>query len=61
MDKEEKDFLLEKVMVEYGDELVRVAYSYVKDVECAKDVVQNTFIKCYKNINSFRMDAHRGM
>lgn len=58
MDKEEKDFLLEKVMVEYGDELVRVAYSYVKDVECAKDVVQNTFIKCYKNIDSFRMDAH---
>lgn len=38
-------------MVEYGDELVRVTYSYVKDLETVKDMVQNTFIKCYKNID----------
>lgn len=58
MDREEKDFLLEKVMIEYGDELVRLAFSYVKDSETAKDLVQNTFIKCYKNLDSFRFDAH---
>ncbi|MBD8032972.1 sigma-70 family RNA polymerase sigma factor [Solibacillus merdavium] len=58
MDREEKDFLLEKIMIEYGNELVRLAFSYVKDVETAKDLVQNTFIKCYKNIDSFRYDAH---
>ncbi|MBS4207222.1 sigma-70 family RNA polymerase sigma factor [Bacillus sp. FJAT-50079] len=57
MDKEEKDFLLEKVMIEYGNELVRLAFSYVKDTETAKDMVQNTFIKCYKNLDSFRFDA----
>ena len=57
MDREEKDFLLEKIMIEYGNELVRLAFSYVKDVETAKDLVQNTFIKCYKNIDSFRFDA----
>ncbi|MFJ5625300.1 sigma-70 family RNA polymerase sigma factor [Peribacillus loiseleuriae] len=57
MDKEEKDFLLEKVMIEYGNELVRLAFSYVKDTESAKDMVQNTFIKCYKNLDSFRFDA----
>ncbi|MBD8035801.1 sigma-70 family RNA polymerase sigma factor [Solibacillus sp. A46] len=57
MDREEKDFLLEKIMIEYGNELVRLAFSYVKDVETAKDLVQNTFIKCYKNIDSFRYDA----
>lgn len=44
-------------MIEYGNELVRLAFSYVKDVETAKDLVQNTFIKCYKNIDSFRFDA----
>lgn len=44
-------------MVEYGNELVRLAFSYVKDVETAKDLVQNTFIKCYKNIDTFRYDA----
>ncbi|MFJ8103424.1 MULTISPECIES: sigma-70 family RNA polymerase sigma factor [unclassified Lysinibacillus] len=57
MDKEEKDFILEKAMIEYGNELVRLAFSYVKDTEIAKDVVQNTFIKCYKNLDSFRFDA----
>ncbi|AHN22379.1 sigma-70 family RNA polymerase sigma factor [Lysinibacillus varians] len=58
MDRTEKDFLLEKMMIEYGDELVRLAFSYVKDTEIAKDMVQNTFIKCYKNVDTFRYDAH---
>lgn len=57
MDREEKDFILEKVMIEYGNELVRLAFSYVKDTEIAKDMVQNTFIKCYLNLDSFRFDA----
>ncbi|MER2037637.1 MAG: sigma-70 family RNA polymerase sigma factor [Solibacillus sp.] len=57
MDREEKDYILEKIMIEYGNELVRLAFSYVKDVEIAKDMVQNSFIKCYKNLDSFRFDA----
>lgn len=57
MDREEKDLILEKIMIAYGNELVRLAFSYVKDAEIAKDMVQNTFIKCYKNLESFRFDA----
>ena len=57
MDREEKDFILEKLMIDFGNELVRLAFSYVKDAEIAKDMVQNTFIKCYKNLDSFRFDA----
>lgn len=57
MDREEKDFILEKVMVEYGDELVRLAYSYVRDADTAKDMVQNTFVKCYRHLDGFRYDA----
>ncbi|AWE07656.1 RNA polymerase factor sigma C [Lysinibacillus sp. 2017] len=57
MDREEKDYVLEKLMIDYGNELVRLAFSYVKDAEIAKDMVQNTFIKCYKNLESFRFDA----
>ena len=57
MDREEIDLLLEKVMIDYGNELVRLAFYYVKDVEIAKDLVQNTFIKCYKNLELFRFDA----
>ena len=58
MGKTEKDSILENLMIEHGNELTRLAYSYVKDTEIAKDVVQNTFIKCYKNLDSFRNDAH---
>ena len=57
MDREERDYLLEKIMIDYGNELVRLAFSYVNDAEIAKDLVQNTFIKCYKNLESFRFDA----
>ncbi|HWL24217.1 MAG TPA: sigma-70 family RNA polymerase sigma factor [Ureibacillus sp.] len=57
MDRDERDFILEKIMIEYGNELVRLAFSYVKDAEIAKDLVQNTFIKCYKNLESFRHDS----
>lgn len=57
MDREEKDLILEKIMIAYGNELVRLAFSYVKDTEIAKDMVQNTFIKCYKNLDAFRFDA----
>ncbi|EFI67804.1 sigma-70 family RNA polymerase sigma factor [Lysinibacillus sp. HST-98] len=57
MGREENDFILEKLMIDYGNELVRLAFSYVKDAEIAKDMVQNTFIKCYKNLDSFRFDA----
>ncbi|SOC43838.1 sigma-70-like protein [Ureibacillus acetophenoni] len=59
MDREEKDFLLEKIMIEYGNELVRLAFSYVKDAETAKDLVQNTFIKCYKNLDTFQFCFRR--
>ena len=57
MDREEKDYVLDKIMIEYGNELVRLAFSYVKDAEIAKDIVQNTFVKCYKKLDSFRFDA----
>jgi RNA polymerase sigma factor (sigma-70 family) len=57
LDREEKDFILEKLMIDYGNELVRLAFTYVKDAEIAKDMVQNTFIKCYKSLDSFRFDA----
>ena len=57
MDREVKDYILEKMMIDYGNELVRLAFSYVKDAEIAKDMVQNSFIKCYKNMESFQFDA----
>ena len=48
MDEEKKIQILEEVMLEYGNDLVRLAFNYVKDKETAKDMVQETFIKCYE-------------
>ncbi|WP_163582925.1 sigma-70 family RNA polymerase sigma factor [Gracilibacillus saliphilus] len=53
----EKEQLLEETMINYGDDLVRLAFQYVKDKELAKDMVQNTFVKCYKNLEQFRNEA----
>lgn len=53
----EKDAMLEEIMIDYGDELVRLAYTYVKDTYTSKDLVQNVFIKCYEKIHTFREDA----
>ncbi|MDZ5471438.1 sigma-70 family RNA polymerase sigma factor [Bacillus sp. 31A1R] len=45
---------LEAIMIEYGTELSLLAYTYVKNVETSKDIVQNVFIKCYKHLHSFQ-------
>ncbi|SET71772.1 RNA polymerase sigma-70 factor, ECF subfamily [Oceanobacillus limi] len=52
-----KENVLENLMIEHGSDLVRLAFHYVKDKETAKDMVQNTFIKCYENLDNFRYDA----
>lgn len=57
MEEGKKVQILERIMIEYGSDLVRLAFSYVKDTETAKDMVQNTFIKCYENLDRFRFES----
>ncbi|AST90825.1 RNA polymerase factor sigma C [Sutcliffiella cohnii] len=57
MDNSEKDSLLETMMITYGDQLTRLAYSYVRDKEIAKDLVQDVFIKSYINWEKFRHES----
>lgn len=52
VEKAEKDRLLEELMIAYGDELLRLAFTYVSEKELAKVLVQNTFLKCYENLGS---------
>ncbi|WP_096156517.1 MULTISPECIES: sigma-70 family RNA polymerase sigma factor [Bacillus] len=53
----DKRLMLEQLMNDYGDQLTRLAYSYVKDTEIAKDLVQNTFVKCFLNIDTFKHNS----
>ena len=42
-----------EIMSRYQDRLVRYVNRYCRDLDKAEDVVQNTFIKAYSNLNGF--------
>lgn len=41
------------ILREYGEDLLRVAYHFVHDWDEAKDVTQQTFIRCYTRLRSY--------
>ncbi|HYK73589.1 MAG TPA: sigma-70 family RNA polymerase sigma factor [Pseudoneobacillus sp.] len=42
------------LMEEYGDLIIRLAYTYVKQKQLAEDISQEVFINCYKNLDQFQ-------
>ena len=48
---------LERMVGLYQLPLLRLCYAYLHDEELAKDAVQETFIKAYRKLGSFRRDA----
>lgn len=46
-----------KLMEVYGNKLLGTCYLILKDRQEAEDVVQETFVKVYKNIRGFREDS----
>ncbi|MBN8201443.1 sigma-70 family RNA polymerase sigma factor [Bacillus sp. NTK034] len=47
------DIVMTYIMKQYGTELSVLAYSYIRDLEASKDIVQNVFIKCYTHLDTF--------
>lgn len=45
---------LERLINCYGDDVLRVAYLYVKDMHKAEDVFQEVFIKVFKKYDTFK-------
>lgn len=45
--------LFETIFEEHSDRAYKIAYSYVNDLEDAKEIVQETFLKIYLHINGF--------
>ncbi|AWE08478.1 RNA polymerase subunit sigma-24 [Lysinibacillus sp. 2017] len=45
---------LEQFIREHGEELLRLAYTYVKSREAAEDVVQDVLLKAYEQREQFR-------
>jgi len=52
-----KESLLESLIEDYGTELKRVAFLYVKDQALAEDIIQEVFISCYHHLDSFRQES----
>lgn len=48
-----KEIWLEKIMMEYGDRMIRIAYSYLKDWGTAQETVQEVFITCYNRYEQY--------
>lgn len=46
--------LLERLMNDYGDAILRMCCLYLKDYQLAEDAVQETFIKAMKSYGTFK-------
>lgn len=51
LDHEEK---LKWLMKAYGNDVIRIAYTYLKQKQLAEDVAQDVFIKCYEKMDTFK-------
>lgn len=57
IDDTEKKQRLEQWMQEYGTDLLRMNFMYVKDLHIAEDITQETFIKAYCQWEKYRGEA----
>ncbi|WP_281975348.1 sigma-70 family RNA polymerase sigma factor [Halobacillus litoralis] len=48
----DKEILIE-LMGNYGDMVLRIAFTYVKEQQLAEDLAQDIFIRCYQKLHTF--------
>ncbi|SFM01837.1 RNA polymerase sigma-70 factor, ECF subfamily [Gracilibacillus orientalis] len=57
MNQVNAEIWLNDLMNEYGQEMIWLAYSYVRDKAIAEDLTQNAFLKCYQKRNQLKDNA----
>ncbi len=45
--------LIDDIMNRYGQEILQLAFSYVKNKEIAEDMTQEIFVKCYRSFHTY--------
>lgn len=50
---ENAEELIDEIMNKYGQEILQLAFSYVKNKELAEDLTQEIFVKCYKSLHTY--------
>ena len=53
------DEIISQDLEHYGDMLLRLGFSYMKNIYDAEDVVQDVFIQLLKNIEIFESENHK--
>jgi RNA polymerase sigma-70 factor, ECF subfamily len=51
------ELTLNTLMKEYGQSVLWLAYSYVKDKNLAEEITQDVFVICYKKLETFREES----
>lgn len=49
-----KEQVLQELMTQFGSQVKRLAYIYVKDMQTAEDISQEVFIKCYNKLDQYK-------
>ncbi|WP_157663798.1 sigma-70 family RNA polymerase sigma factor [Sutcliffiella horikoshii] len=52
-----KEIHLESVMNQFGSDIVKLAYSYVKDFNIAEDISQEVFVTYFNQLDNFRREC----
>ncbi|QTM98758.1 sigma-70 family RNA polymerase sigma factor [Sediminibacillus dalangtanensis] len=50
---EDREEIIDQLMQDYGQDILQLAFSYVKDKGAAEDLTQEIFIKCYKKLHTY--------
>jgi RNA polymerase sigma-70 factor, ECF subfamily len=54
---EDREAVMDRIMDLYGQDILHLVYSYVKEKSTAEDLTQEIFIKCYKNLHQYNRMA----
>ncbi|TLS36967.1 sigma-70 family RNA polymerase sigma factor [Pseudalkalibacillus caeni] len=57
-DSEARAQIMEEIMKDFGDDILRLAFSYVRDHGTAEDIAQEVFLRCYTKIDQFRQESN---
>ncbi|TFD94364.1 sigma-70 family RNA polymerase sigma factor [Jeotgalibacillus sp. R-1-5s-1] len=54
---EDKEVLMDELMQRYGQDILQLVYSYVRNTELAEDLTQDIFVKCYQSLHTYKGSA----
>ncbi|MDN3018348.1 sigma-70 family RNA polymerase sigma factor [Paenibacillus sp. BSR1-1] len=53
LDTEDKEALIDEIMNRYGQEVLKLVFSYVNNRAIAEDLTQDIFVKCYQSLHTY--------